>query len=173
MRRCRKRPCVHGRKGSEFKLVTAVDPFFFVRAPQLLDETNKSTKEELEEDAAGLREKGWQVGTDVLLENPRHAIPKLDTEWKADLAVLGSHGRGTFTRLLIGADGAATRAVFGGNCASAQQRPRPPLQRQTQEKSLIPKRPELQNRSSNLLGKRLLQRFSASAIPASARGAMI
>jgi nucleotide-binding universal stress UspA family protein len=89
-------------KGSEFKLVTAVDPFFFVRAPQLLDETKKSTKEELEEDAAGLREKGWPVSTDVLLENPRHAIPKLATEWKADLAVLGSHGRGTFTRLLIG-----------------------------------------------------------------------
>ncbi len=89
-------------KGSEFKLVTAVDPFFFVRAPQLLEETRKSTKEELEEDAAGLREKGWAVDTEVLLENPRHAIAKLATDWKADLAVLGSHGRGTFSRLLIG-----------------------------------------------------------------------
>jgi nucleotide-binding universal stress UspA family protein len=82
--------------------VTAVDPFFFVRAPQLLEETKKSTKEELEEDASGLREKGWPVSTEVLLENPRHAVAKLATEWKADLAVLGSHGRGTFTRLLIG-----------------------------------------------------------------------
>src|SRR5215472_17559227 len=91
-----------GPEGSEFQLVTAVDPFFFVRAPQLLEETKKSTKEELEEDAAGLREKGWPVSTDVLLQNPRHAISKLATEWKADLAVLGSHGRGTFTRLLIG-----------------------------------------------------------------------
>jgi nucleotide-binding universal stress UspA family protein len=90
------------RKGSEFQLVTAVDPFFFVRAPQLLDETKKSTKEELEEDAAGLRAKGWPVNTEVLLDNPRHVIPKLATEWRADLAVLGSHGRGTFTRLLIG-----------------------------------------------------------------------
>jgi nucleotide-binding universal stress UspA family protein len=89
-------------KGSEFRLVTAVDPFFFVRAPQLLEETKKSTKEELEEDSAGLRGKGWPVSTDVLLENPRHAIAKLATEWKADLAVLGSHGRGAFTRLLIG-----------------------------------------------------------------------
>jgi nucleotide-binding universal stress UspA family protein len=89
-------------KGSEFKLATAVDPFFFVRAPQLLEETRKSTKEELEEDAAGLREKGWAVDTEVLLENPRHAIAKLATDWKADLAVLGSHGRGAFSRLLIG-----------------------------------------------------------------------
>jgi nucleotide-binding universal stress UspA family protein len=89
-------------KGSEFRLVTAVDPFFFVRAPQLLEETKKSTKEELEEDAAGLRGKSWPVSTEVLLDNPRHAIAKLATEWKADLAVLGSHGRGAFTRLLIG-----------------------------------------------------------------------
>jgi nucleotide-binding universal stress UspA family protein len=89
-------------KGSEFSLVTAVDPFFFVRAPQLLGETKKSTKEELEEDAAGLRAKGWPVNTEVLLDNPRHVIPEFATEWKADLAVLGSHGRGAFTRLLIG-----------------------------------------------------------------------
>jgi len=89
-------------KGSEFKLVTAVDPFFFVRAPQLLEETRKSTKEELEEHAARLREKGWSVDTEVLLENPRHAVAKLATDWKADLAVLGSHGRSTFSRLLIG-----------------------------------------------------------------------
>lgn len=94
-------------KGSEFELVTAVDPFFFVRAPQLLDQTKKSSKEELEEDAEGLRAKGWPVSTEVLLENPRHAIPKLATDWKADLAVLGSHGRGTFTRLLIGSSAQA------------------------------------------------------------------
>lgn len=89
-------------KDSEFSLVTAVDPFFFVRAPLLLEEAKKSTNQELEEDAAGLRAKGWPVNTGVLLENPRHAIPKLATEWKADLIVLGSHGRGAFTRLLIG-----------------------------------------------------------------------
>jgi nucleotide-binding universal stress UspA family protein len=129
-------------KGIEFKLVTAVDPFFFVRAPQLLDETKKSTKEELEEDAAGLREKGWQVSTDVLLENPRHAIPKLDTEWKADLAVLGSHGRGTFTRLLIGSTAQAVLRHAPCSVEIVRARnsgPRPSLQRQTQEKSLIPK----------------------------------
>jgi nucleotide-binding universal stress UspA family protein len=89
-------------KGSEFNLVTAVDPFFFVRAPLLLEEAKKSTKQELEEDAESLRAKGWPVNTEVLLENPRHAIPKMATEWKADLIVLGSHGRGAFTRLLIG-----------------------------------------------------------------------
>jgi nucleotide-binding universal stress UspA family protein len=49
-----------------------------------------------------LRGVGWRVTTDVLLGNPRHAIPKLASDWKADLIVLGSHGRGVFTRLLMG-----------------------------------------------------------------------
>lgn len=89
-------------KGSEFSLVTAVDPFFFVRAPLVLEEAKKSTKQELEEDAEGLRAKGWPVETGVLLDNPRHAISKMATEWKAELIVLGSHGRGAFTRLMIG-----------------------------------------------------------------------
>ncbi len=89
-------------KGSEFSVLTAVDPFFFVRAPLLLEEATKSAKQGLEEDAAGLREKGWPVTTGVLLDNPRRAIPNLATEWKADLIVLGSHGRGAFTRLMIG-----------------------------------------------------------------------
>ncbi len=89
-------------KCSEFSLVTAVDPFFFVRAPLLVEEAKKSTKLELEEDAVGLQAKGWAVNTQVLLENPRRAIPKMATDWKADLVVLGSHGRGTFTRLLMG-----------------------------------------------------------------------
>jgi hypothetical protein len=135
---------------------------FFVRAPQLLDETKKSTKEELEQDAAGLREKGWQVSTDVLLENPRHAIPKLATEWKADLAVLG-FARKRHVHAAVdwkhGAGGAETRAVFGGNCASAQQRAKAVAAKaDTREKS------EPQNRSSKLLGKRLLQRLRDSRL---------
>ena len=112
-------------KGSEFSLVTAVDPFFFVRAPLLLEEAKKSTKEELEEDAESLRPKGWPVNTGVLLENPRHAIPKMATEWKADLIVLGiARARGLHTTAdrQHSAGGAAPRAMLGGNCAHAPRR---------------------------------------------------
>jgi len=89
-------------KNSEFAVVTAVDPFFFTRAPLLLKDAEKSTLLALEEQAKPLKEAGWVVETDVVLDNPRHAIPRVAREWKADLILIGSHGRGAFSRLLLG-----------------------------------------------------------------------
>lgn len=89
-------------KGSEMCLVTAVDPYFFTRAPLLLEEVQQRTSEGLEEDAQPLREAGWAVSTTALLGNPRHGLSKTASEWKADLVMLGSHGRGAFSRLLLG-----------------------------------------------------------------------
>jgi hypothetical protein len=54
-------------KESEFSIVTAVDSFFFVRAPSLLD-------------AADLRASSTAVLTGQPFENPRHAIQLLATE---------------------------------------------------------------------------------------------
>ena len=88
--------------GSQFNLITAVDPFFFVRAPLLLAEARKSSEEGLEELADKLRSAGWETSTNVVMENPRHAISKFGTEWKADLILLGSRGRSTIGRILIG-----------------------------------------------------------------------
>ncbi len=88
--------------GSQFGLITAVDPFFFLRAPLLLSEATKSTEEELEENAERLRSAGWETCTSVVMENPRHAISKYATEWKADTILLGSRGRSTIERMLIG-----------------------------------------------------------------------
>lgn len=87
---------------SQFSLITAVDPFFFVRAPLLLAEARKTTEEELEENAKKLRGAGWETTTSVVMENPRHAISKSATEWKANLILLGSRGRSAIGRLLIG-----------------------------------------------------------------------
>ncbi len=89
-------------KGTEMWLVTAVDPFFFTRAPLLLEETKKKTDEALEESARPLKDAGWTVSTAALVCNPRHGLPKVAGEWKADLIMLGSHGRGAFSRLLMG-----------------------------------------------------------------------
>jgi nucleotide-binding universal stress UspA family protein len=87
---------------SQFELLTAVDPFFFVRAPLLLAEARKSTEEGLEENAKKLRNAGWETSMSVVMENPRHAISRFAAEWKADLILLGSRGRSTIERLLIG-----------------------------------------------------------------------
>ena len=88
--------------GSEFEVVTVVDPFFFTRAPLLLEEAKKSSMQSLEEQAKPLADAGWQVSTNVILDNPRHALPRAAGAWKANLILLGSHGRGAMGRLLLG-----------------------------------------------------------------------
>jgi nucleotide-binding universal stress UspA family protein len=88
--------------GSEFAVVTVVDPYFFPKAPLLLEEAKHSTQKSLEELAKPLVDAGWRVSPNVILDNPRHALPRAGTEWKADLILMGSHGRGAVGRLLVG-----------------------------------------------------------------------
>lgn len=87
---------------SEFSLITAVDPFFFVRSPMLLAEAKKASQEVLDESAEKLKAAGWPTTTKIVLENPRHVIYKAAEDWKADLILLGSRGRSTVKRLLLG-----------------------------------------------------------------------
>jgi len=109
-------------KGTEMRLVTAVDPYFFTRAPLLLDEVKLRTGEGLEEDAQPLREAGWAVSTTALAGNPRHVLTKTAGDWKADLIILGSHGRGAFSRLLLGST--AQAVVRHATCSVEIVRPR-------------------------------------------------
>lgn len=88
--------------GSEFNLITVVDPFFFTRAPVLLEEAKSSTLEGLQEQAKPLAAGGWSVEINVVLDNPRHALPRAAKTWKANLVLLGSHGRSAVGRLLLG-----------------------------------------------------------------------
>lgn len=88
--------------GSQFYLTSAVDQFFFARAPVLLAEAKKITEEHLEENAKKLRSAGWETSTGLVLDSPRHAISKIATEWKAELILLGSRGHGRIERMLLG-----------------------------------------------------------------------
>jgi nucleotide-binding universal stress UspA family protein len=88
--------------GSEFALITALDPFFFTKAPLVLDEAKRSTEQTLEEAAKPVQQAGWPVKTEMVLENPRHAITRCASDWKANLILLGSHGKSAFSRLLLG-----------------------------------------------------------------------
>jgi len=88
--------------GTEFTVVTIVDPFFFTRAPLLLEEAKEKTSQALREQAKPLSDAGWAVQTEVILESPRHALPRIAGALNADLILLGSHGRGTVGRLLLG-----------------------------------------------------------------------
>lgn len=95
--------------GSEFALVQVVDPFFFPKAPLLLQEAKQNTRKSLEELAKPLVDAGWKVEPNVILDNPRHALPRAASEWRAELVMMGSHGRGTVGRLLVGS---TTQAVL-------------------------------------------------------------
>lgn len=89
-------------QGTEFLAIAALDPFFFTHAPLLLEEAKKSTIEALEEQAKPLEDAGWRVEKRVVMENPRHGLPRVARDWNAQLILLGSHGRGTIGRLLVG-----------------------------------------------------------------------
>jgi nucleotide-binding universal stress UspA family protein len=89
-------------KGSECCVLTAIDPFFFTKAPLLLAEAKKEAHEALKESLESLKETGLALNAEVAMENPRHGIPKTANDWKADLIIMGSHGRGAFGRLLMG-----------------------------------------------------------------------
>jgi len=88
--------------GTSFTVVTVVDPFFFSRVPHLLDEAKQKTAQALAEQAKPLAVARWPVKTDVILDSPRHALPRVARDLPADLLLLGSHGRGTVGRLLLG-----------------------------------------------------------------------
>jgi len=88
--------------GSECCLLTAIDPFFFTKAPLILAEAKKDAQSGLDESVEQLKNTGLQLRTEIVMENPRHGIPRAASDWKANLIVMGSHGRGAFGRLLVG-----------------------------------------------------------------------
>jgi nucleotide-binding universal stress UspA family protein len=88
--------------GTEFAVVQVVDPFFFTKAPLPMEEAKQSARRSVEELSKPLRDARWSVSPNVILDNPRHALPRAASEWKADLIVMGSHGRGAVGRLLLG-----------------------------------------------------------------------
>ena len=108
--------------GSEFSVVTVVDPFFFSRSPQLLEESKRSTLEGLREQSKRLTDCGWPVHVDIILDNPRHALPRAASAWGAHLVVLGSHGRSAIERLILGST--AQAVLRHATCSVEIVRPR-------------------------------------------------
>jgi nucleotide-binding universal stress UspA family protein len=111
-------------EGTEFTIVTVVDPFFFTRAPLLLQEAKEKTAQSLREQARPLEEAGWPVHTELVLDSPRHVLPRIASTLGANLILLGSHGRGTVGRLLLGS---TARAILRHAECSVEvvRRPRP------------------------------------------------
>ena len=87
---------------SNFLLVTAIDPFFFVRAPVLLDQAKKCAHHHLKPMADCLHRAGWNTATEVILGNPRRALSVFACDWRADLVMVGSRALSDTQRLFLG-----------------------------------------------------------------------
>lgn len=88
--------------GSSFLLVTAIDPFFFARAPALLDQAKNCARQHLEHTAEALQPAGWHATTEVILGNPRRAISLFARDWGADVVMVGSRDLSDTKRLFLG-----------------------------------------------------------------------
>jgi len=88
--------------GSQFVIVQAVDPYFFTGAPGPMEEAKEAAVKTLEQLTKPLADQGWGVESKVIFANPRHGLTKTASECRADLLMMGSHGRGTVSRLVLG-----------------------------------------------------------------------
>jgi nucleotide-binding universal stress UspA family protein len=88
--------------GSAFSLITVVDPFFFSRAPLLLNEAKDAAIMFLKDAAERFEKAGQDVTVEVILGNPRRAIHEYAEEWRADLVLVGSQGLHALARLALG-----------------------------------------------------------------------
>ncbi len=70
-------------------------------APELEDQ-KKPAHELVERIAKELRSAGFKVDTAVEVGDVRESIIDTAAEWRADLIVVGSHGRGGIQRFLLG-----------------------------------------------------------------------
>ena len=85
-----------------FNLITVVDPFFFTKAPLLLDEARGAARKFLKDAAQRFEAAGWDATAEAVLGNPRRAISECAEEWRADLVLVGSQGLNSLARLALG-----------------------------------------------------------------------
>jgi len=100
-------------KNSEVLVLQAVESLLYSTPPQMApgyapelaqrrEEQRKEAKASVAAAAKTLQAAGFVVDTRVVETDPRNAILDVAEEWKADLIVVGSHGRKGLQRFLIG-----------------------------------------------------------------------
>lgn len=96
-------------QGVEVRVLHVLQPIAFSAPPQMaakyapeLEEQGKQARELVERAAKTLREAGFKVDTAVEKGDIRLKIIDSASELKADLIVVGSHGRSGIPRLLLG-----------------------------------------------------------------------
>jgi nucleotide-binding universal stress UspA family protein len=117
------------RPGTTFRVVSACPPMFLgtaeVAAPSAIAELirqQESHHKEVAERAAGeLRKAGLEAEGLTIADDPRSGLEEEARRTKADLVVLGSHGRTGLTKLLLGS--VASHVVGHAPCSVLVVRP--------------------------------------------------
>ena len=83
--------------------VVGVEPMFSTRRLESIIESETKRAHDLVKTAAErLRSAGFEASTSVREGDPKMVILDCATEWRADLIVVGSHGRKGVTRFVLG-----------------------------------------------------------------------
>ena len=101
------------REGAEVLVLRVVEPRIFFTPPQMapgfapeqdeiIKEDFQRAQESVNQASQALRSAGFSVNTHVVEAEARTGILDIAKEWRADLIVLGSHGRKGLQRFLIG-----------------------------------------------------------------------
>jgi len=96
-----------GQTGGELMLFHSVivpapvDPVYGIVAGNMLDNMRLTARDFLEGHRPAVPESS-RVTRSVALGTPGREITKIARDWRADLIVMGTHGRGMFTRCLLG-----------------------------------------------------------------------
>lgn len=94
-----------------FKIVSVIDPMIPVMDPlylagEVIDQIRKQNKKECEEAIASAQktfaDAGLSASSVALSGSPKQRIIEYAKEWRADLIVIGSHGRRGLSRLALG-----------------------------------------------------------------------
>ena len=112
--------------GTLVRLVAVVEPLDFAASGVFVERYVKSKTDEAQERILGLaealRKRGLTVSTILAPGSPRAELAEQAKEWKADLVVVGSRGRGALKRAVLGS--VAQAAVRRAPCSVEIVRPR-------------------------------------------------
>ena len=100
-------------EGAEVLVLRVVEPIIFSIPPQMaptytpeqdeiVKEAFRQAQESVNQASQALRSAGFSVNTRIVDAEARNGILESAAEWRADLIVLGSHGRKGLQRFLLG-----------------------------------------------------------------------